>query len=72
MADSNLQPPCRQKQQARSLGICSMHDNSWHDAKLCIIFYIFQCYIGSACEWYKILNARARLIQYTSALSNAC
>lgn len=34
VTDNNLQPPCRKRQQARSLGICSMHDNPWCADKL--------------------------------------
>lgn len=51
--------PCRKRQRARSLGICSMHDDRCYVAELYLILYIFQCFRGSACERYNILE-RAR------------
>lgn len=52
--------PCRQRQQAHSLGICGMHDDRYHAAKLYFIFLFFNKISGNPACVITLLNARAR------------
>lgn len=60
MADNDPKPACRQRQQARSSGICSMRDGPCYAAKLYLIFRFFNKIRGGQARGITLLNARAR------------
>ena len=55
---------CRKREQARSLGICSMHDVSDYTTKLYLIYRIFNKIRGAWACRITLLNARARQVGY--------
>lgn len=72
VTDNNLQPPCRQRQQARSLGICSMRDKPWYATNLCLIYKYFNRMQCVRARSITLLNAHARSSGKTRVLLNTC
>lgn len=52
--------PCRQRQQARSLGGCGMHDDRCYVAELYLMLRYFSALWALRARGIKFLNARAR------------
>lgn len=63
MADIDPKRPCRKRQRARSLGICSMHDDRCYVADLYLIFIYFNALGALHASGITFLNARARSSQ---------
>lgn len=64
--------PWWQRQQARSLGICSMHDDRCYVAELYLILRIFNKIRRGRARSITLLNARARSSGILSVRSNTC
>jgi len=72
LAGIDMKRPCRKRQRARSSVLCSMQDDWFYAADLCLSFRYFRSLRGRWACSIALLNVHARSSEISSTQSHTC